>query len=195
MHPLLDRLNRDHRSLARLLTVLDRTLDRFHQGTEPDYELLCELLEYMDSYADQIHHPTEDLIFRRLMEATGESPEVLGILMHQHQEVVQLNRRFRSSLDGIVHGDVLTRQEVEVQGRDLVRTLWNHMTIEDTQAFPLAQERLSQADWDELARVAPNAADPVFGAPDPTRFRALFEQLAADVGVQTRERVPVQLKP
>jgi hemerythrin-like domain-containing protein len=195
MHPLLDRLNRDHRSLARLLTVLDRTLDRFHQGAEPDYELLCELLEYMDSYADTIHHPTEDLIFRRLMDVTGESPEVLGILMHQHQEVVQLNRRFRGSLDGIVHDDVLTRDEVEVQGRDLVRALWNHMTLEDTQAFPLAQERLSQADWEEVARVAPNAADPVFGAPDPTRFRALFEQLAAEVGVQTRERVPVQLKP
>jgi hemerythrin-like domain-containing protein len=129
------------------------------------------------------------------MEVTGESPEVLGILMHQHQEVVQLNRRFRGSLDGIIHGDVLTRDEVEVQGRDLVRALWNHMTIEDTQAFPLVVERLSQADWDEVARVAPNAADPVFGAPDPTRFRALFEQLAADVGVQTRERVPVQLKP
>ena len=195
MHPLLDRLNRDHRNLARLLTLLDRTLDRFHQGKEPDYELLCELLDYMDGYADQIHHPTEDLIFRRFMETTGESPEVLGILMHQHQEVVQLNRRFRNSLDGVVHGDVLTRQEVEVQGRDLVRTLWNHMTIEDTQAFPLVQERLSTADWDELARVAPSAADPVFGAPDPARFRALFERLAADAGVEARERVQIPLKP
>ena len=180
MYPLLDRLNRDHRNLAQVLTLLDRLLDRFHAGAEPDFELICELLDYMESYADQIHHPTEDLIFERLIESAGESPMVLGVLMNQHQQIPQMNRRFRSSLDGIVHGDVLLREEVETQGRELVRALWNHMTIEDTEAFPLAQERLSAAEWDDLDRISPKADDPVFGAPDPARFRALFAELTAE---------------
>lgn len=180
MYPLLDRLNRDHRNLALVLTLLDRLLDRFHLGAEPDYELMCELLDYMESYADQYHHPTEDLIFARLIESAGESPMVLGILMNQHQQIPHMNRRFRGSLDGIVHGDVLLREEVETQGRELVRTLWNHMTIEDTEALPLAQERLSAADWEELDRISPQADDPVFAAPDPARFRALFAELAAE---------------
>ncbi len=179
MSPLLDRLNLDHRNLARVLTLLDRLLDRFHNGNEPDFKLMCELLDYMESYADEIHHPTEDLIFKRLIESTGESPMVLGLLMNQHQQIPQINRRFRSSLDGIVHGDVLLRAEVEAQGRELVRSMWNHMTIEDTQAFPLAQERLSAADWEDLDRISPKANDPVFGAPDRARFRAVFAELAA----------------
>jgi hemerythrin-like domain-containing protein len=179
MPPLLDRLNRDHRNLAKILVLLDRLLDRFHEGGEPDYELMCELLDYMESYADQIHHPTEDLIFERLIESAGESPMVLGILMNQHQQIPQINRRFRNSLDGIVHGDVLLRKEVEAQGRELVRTMWTHMNIEDTEALPLAQDRLSESDWAELERISPKAEDPVFSAPDPARFRALFNQLAA----------------
>jgi hemerythrin-like domain-containing protein len=180
MYPLLDRLNRDHRNLAQVLTLLDRLLDRFHEGVEPDFELMCELLDYMESYADQIHHPSEDLVFKRLIEATGESPMALGVLMNQHQQIPQMNRRFRSSLDGIVHGDVLLREEVETQGRELVRALWNHMTTEDTEAFPLALVRLSAADWEELDRVSPKADDPIFDAPDPARFRALFAELKAE---------------
>jgi hemerythrin-like domain-containing protein len=180
MYPLLDRLNRDHRNLAQLLTLLDRLLDRFHLGAEPDYELMCELLDYMESYADQVHHPTEDLIFQRLIESAGESPRVLGILMNQHHQIPQMNRRFRNSLDGIVHGEVLLREEVEAQGRELVRALWNHMTIEDTEAFPLAQERLAAAQWEELDHISPKADDPVFAAPDPARFRALLAELTAE---------------
>jgi len=180
MHPLLERLNRDHRNLAQVLTLLDRLLDRFHEGAEPDYELMCELLDYMESYADQFHHPTEDLIFRRVIQSSGESPRVFGILMNQHHQIPQMNRRFRSSLDGIVHGDVLLREEVETQGRELVRALWNHMTIEDTDAFPLIQERLSAAEWAEVDRVSPRANDPVFGTPDPARYRSLLAELAAE---------------
>jgi len=177
---LLDRLNRDHHNLAKILVLLGRLLDRFHEGSEPDYDLMCELLDYMESYADQIHHPTEDLVFTRLIESAGESPMVLGVLMNQHQQLPQINRRFRNSLDGIMHGAVLLREEVEAQGRELVSTMWNHLTLEDTEAFPLAEERLSESDWEELERISPKAADPVFGIPDPARFRSLFNQLSAE---------------
>ena len=178
MYPLLDRLNRDHRNLAKVLTLLGKLLDRFHEGQEPDFELMCEMLDYMESYADQIHHPSEDLIFQRLIDSAGESPMVLGILMNQHQTLPQINRRFRSSLDGIVHGDVLLREEVEAQGRELVQTMWTHMTTEDTEAFPLARERLSAADWEDLDRISPKVDDPVFDVPDPARYKALFDALA-----------------
>ncbi len=178
MYPLLERLNRDHRNLAQVLTLLGNLLDRFHEGREPDFELVCEMLDYIESYADQIHHPSEDLVFQRLIDSAGESPMVLGILMNQHALLPQMNRRFRASLDGIVHGDVLLREEVEAQGRELVQTLWNHMNTEDQEAFPLALERLSAADWAELDAASPKVDDPLFDTPDPARYRALFQALA-----------------
>jgi hemerythrin-like domain-containing protein len=178
MYPLLDRLNRDHRNLAQVLNLLTKLLDRFHEGQEPDLELICEMLDYIESYADQIHHPSEDLVFERLIEQAGESPMVLGILMNQHRQLPQLNRRFRSSLDGIVHGDVLLREEVEAQGRELVQTLWSHMKTEDQEAFPLAKQRLSAEDWADLDRISPKVDDPLFDIPDPARYQALFAALA-----------------
>ena len=51
-------------------------------------------------------------------------------------------------------------------------------TLEDREAFPIARERLDDADWEAVEALAPKADDPVFGTPDPQRFRSLFKHLA-----------------
>lgn len=174
---LLDRLNQDHRHLARLLDLLDDLLDRFHDGSEPDYELMCEMLEYLENYADQVHHPTEELIFQRMLEHGNEKRRVLDILSHQHALLSTLNKRFRQSLEGIVHEEVLLREEVEQQGRELVRTLREHLELEEAEVFPFARDHLTEEDWRDLMAAAPKIDDPIFGDPDPARFRTLFQHL------------------
>lgn len=178
MTELLDRLNQEHRALSRVLDLFDDLLDRFHEGSEPDYELMCEMLEYMESYSDQIHHPTEEDIFDRLRAHTTESYPVLDLLTKQHLLLGQMNKRFRQSLEGIVHEEVLRRDEVEVQGRELVKTLREHLDLEETEAFPLARERLSANDWDELLPEAPGDENPLFSEADQARFGILFRHLA-----------------
>jgi hemerythrin-like domain-containing protein len=177
MNQLLARLDHDHRRLAQLLRLLEGMLDQFRDGVEPDYELMCELMEYLTDYADQVHHPSEDRLFERLLEQEGPGHAVLGQLMKQHQTLAQLNRRFRESLEGIVHEEVLRRDEVERQGRDLIEQLRAHMQLEEEQAFPLAEACLDEATWDELLAAAPNVTDPVFGQSDPERFRSIYKRL------------------
>lgn len=177
MTKLLERLSRDHENLARLLALIDRLLDQFHAGIEPDYVTLCEALEYLDHYADQVHHPSEELIFQRIRERVSGIHPVLDQLTCQHQLLSQINRRFRQSLDGIIHGEVLRRSDVERQGRELVQALREHLDLEESDAFPLARQTLSVADWDALAQVAPHTADPLFATPEPVSFRALYQRL------------------
>jgi len=178
MTDLLDRLNRDHRVLTRVLDLFDGLLDQFHEGGAPDYELMCEMLAYMESYSDQIHHPSEEEIFDRLRARTNENFPVLDLLTKQHQAISQMNKRFRRSLEGIVHEEVLRRDEVEVQGRELVKALREHLDLEETDAFPLARERLSASDWDELFSEAQEGGDPLFGDADQERFRSLYRHLS-----------------
>lgn len=177
MNELLQRLDQDHRRLEQLLGLLEGLLDEFRDGLEPDYELMCELMEYLIDYADQVHHPSEDLIFVRVMAQQGAGHALLQQLMQQHQGLVQINRRFKESLEGIVHEEVLRRDEVERRGRELIAQLRDHMQLEDEQAFPLAAACLSAVDWDELLAAAPDVQDPVFGHHDPLRFRAILRQL------------------
>lgn len=177
MNELLQRLDRDHFRLAFVLALLEGLLDEFHEGLEPDYVVMCQLMEYLIDYADQVHHPSEDLIFSRLLEQQGAQHALLTELMEQHRSLSQLNRRFKESIEGIVHGEVLRRDEVEHQGRELIDRLRRHMSLEDEQAFPLAKTSLDASAWSELLVAAPDIQDPVFGNADSERFRAIFKQL------------------
>lgn len=179
MTDLLDRLNLEHKALARVLDLFDDLLDQFHEGGAPDYELMSEMLEYMERYSDQVHHPSEEDIFDRLRARTHESFPVLDLLTKQHQLIGQMNRRFRKSLEAIMHEEVLRRDEVELQGRELVKTLRDHLEMEDTDAFPLARERLSANDWDELLAEMSSEEDPLFSNADQERFRSLIRHLEA----------------
>ncbi len=177
MHPVMTRLAQDHERLERLLALLEGLLDRFHDGAEPDYELMEELIEYMDHYADVVHHPTEDLIFQRALDQGAGHHDVFGVLMRQHAGLSQVAKRFRKSLDGILNEEVLLREDVEANGRELVATLRAHLRTEDTEAFPIALQFLTDADWEAIEAAAPVAEDPVFGNPDPQRFKTLYHHL------------------
>lgn len=178
MNPIMSRLDQDHLRLARLLDLLDGLLDAFHEGEEPDFDLMAEMLDYMIGYSDGIHHPTEDLIFQRVLARGNEHRDVFDVLMRQHALLGQMNRRFHQVLEGIVHEEVLRRDEVEAHGRELVKALREHLTLEDREAFPIAIAWLEEADWEAVEAAAPRADDPVFGNPDPHRFQALFRHLA-----------------
>lgn len=178
MPAVLTRLAQDHLRLVRLLDLFDVLLDRFHAGEHPDYDLMQDLLEYFGSYADTVHHPTEDLIFRRALERGDGQPEVFRVLMRQHAGLSQLGHQFREALDGILHGEVLLREDVETLGRQLVGTQRGHLRTEDLEAFPAALQLLTPADWDAIAVQAPSVEDPLFASPDPARFRALYRHLA-----------------
>ncbi len=180
MNPLMTRLGEEHKRLAKLLNLFEKLLNGFNAGAEPDYDLMDEMLTYMDSYADVVHHPTEDLVFQRVLEKIGPGQEAFEILMRQHTVVSALSRRFRDSLEAILNEEVLLRDEVEIQGREMIAALRDHMRLEDNEAFPLALEILSEEDWAEIAAQAPSADDPLFGAPDPVRFRSLYQWLCAE---------------
>lgn len=181
MHAIMTRLGQDHTRLRRVLDLLEELLDRFHEGQEPDYELMDELLEYMGSYADIVHHPTEDLIFQRLIDKGVEPSEVCTIPMRQHAGLSQLAKDFRQSLMGILSEEVLLREDVEAAGRALVGNQRGHLIQEEREVFPLALEHLTETDWAEIEAAAPAVEDPVFGAPDPQRFKALYRQLVEQV--------------
>lgn len=181
MHPLLQQLTRDHDNLSRLLVVLEKQLDDFHQGLERNLDLMYELVEYVESYEDQVHHPTEDLIYERLKALTDDKRVAVETLEEQHRILAAMSGKFRHSLDAIMHEGVVLRHEVEAQGRALVKTLRQHMDLEEGEVFALADATLADADWTAVEEQAPKYNDPVFGDPDPARFRNVFAHLTEEL--------------
>jgi len=92
-----------------------------------------------------------------------------------------MTRKFRASLEGMMHGEVLLRHEVEAQGRAMIKMLRRHMELEESEVFPLADRQLIADDWRAVADDAPKYNDPLFGDPDPARFRTLYQHLVGEL--------------
>ena len=177
MHHLLEKLQRDHRNLEKILDLLSSQLDHFLAGRESDFDLKIELLEYMETYADQGHHPLENVIFTVARPLVGDKVELLDRLMQQHHELAQLTRTFRNSLENIYQGGVMPRDELEIQGREFIALQRQHLVLEEEQAFPMLDALLQDKTWAEIVEKSPNHDDPVFEKPDKIRFQILFEYL------------------
>ncbi len=177
MSTLLQRLSRDHHRLIRVMDLLESQLARFNSGNQPSYDLLCELLEYIVDYTDQVHHPSEDQLFARVQAVSDVHHPLLQHLIEEHVILAQLGRQLRTSLEGIIHEAVVPREQVSQQGAQWIQMMRAHLDREEAEAFVLARQWLTAADWEALDQQTPTAQDPVFGQLDPLRFRTLYAHL------------------
>ncbi|OQX31725.1 MAG: hypothetical protein B0D96_01330 [Candidatus Sedimenticola endophacoides] len=182
MHEMLEKLQRDHANLKRVLEILSHQIDLFCEGHESNTDLLIELIEYLESYADHGHHPLEDEIFRVGLK---ERPEQLAILYDQHAGLSRMTRRFRNSLEGVLQGEVMLREEIGIQGREYVALQSQHLDLEEGEVFPYLERQMTPGKWGHVGAHLPRYDDPVFDAPDRVRFHNLLAYLERDTAAVT----------
>lgn len=180
MSQLLEKLHQDHLNLEHLLDLLSGQLDALFAGYEADFDLKIEMLDYIEHYAEQHHHPTENLI-NQLAFTKPELKDHQALherISREHEGLLGLARRFRETLEGIMQGEVLRRDEVEARGREFVALQRQHIDVEEQELFPLLEKSLSEAEWKRLEEEVPHLDDPVFHRQDYNRFRSLIDYLA-----------------
>jgi hemerythrin-like domain-containing protein len=182
MTQILARLHQEHVQISKLLDLLDDLLAMFHARQEPDYEILSELLQYMEDYSDQIHHPTEEVIRERLRLA-GQNQPYLDVLTRQHEVLNEMTRNFRQAVEGVVNGEVQRRDQVEAYGREMIATLRAHLDLEEKEAFPLARQVLTEDDWAAIKAEVARTIDPRLSETDLQRIRAIVQHLTSQVRV------------
>ncbi|CAK0769116.1 Cation-binding protein [Gammaproteobacteria bacterium] len=180
MSTLLEKLRQDHRNLERLLMIVEGQMQGFRAGRTLNLEVMVEVLAYMETYADQIHHPAENLVFEALIRQVGRPTREVSRLLEDHQSLGGLTRRFRLALEGILQGQVIPREAVEQVGEEFIRTNRQHLLMEEREVFPMAEDALTGEDWRLLESRVPSSNDPLFGRCDPLHFQTLCQQLALD---------------
>ncbi len=185
MSELLERFAADHRRLKRLLFVLRAQLDRFGDDTDPDYDRLLALLEYIADYGDQWHHPAEDRAFALLDPArlTAEQSKALERVTQQHRELPRLARGVREDLEAVMRGMVVPRSKLEDDASSYLSQQIEHLALEDDVLFPALAEQLDEEQWAALDKAMATPGDPLFDARDGAAFeRQYYDILEAEHG-------------
>ncbi len=160
---LLMRLRVDHANFGRVLRCLDDEVIRLEQlGTPPaDLLLIRDIVDYLIDYADQWHHPCEDVIYEQLRnEGAGDEMEQI---LAQHRDLTSLGLETFRFLTGVIEGRIVPTEMVVEHVRRFSTTQRQHLDFENAFVFPFAEDVLSDEQWLHLEQSAPLPDDPVFG--------------------------------
>ena len=56
MTNLIEAWRIDHSYFRRMLALLQKRVDAFQLGNEPNYFLMLDIISYLRDYSDQVHH-------------------------------------------------------------------------------------------------------------------------------------------
>lgn len=170
----------EHVYFNQLLSLLQKQVDVFHRGAQPNYELMQDIITYLRDYSDRFHHPREDAAFARLARHCPDLDLVLARLAQEHRVIAHAGERLLEQLAAIVGGAVVPRAELEVAAATYLVYYGNHIAREEEDVLPRAAKVLTAEDWAAVREAVKPGPDPLFGDDVAERFRELRRQIALE---------------
>ena len=179
MHPQLEELHRDHINLAKVLRLLEQQLAEVRSGEHVNLDVLSEIVDYVQTYPDRVHHRREDVIFTVYLEQSPGQHDVVGRLLEEHSALFKKTHDLRENIEQWRHDSPVPRERVVAIIADYLLMQWDHLNLEESSVFNLLDQELTPADWDRIEAAMPRTTDPLFGHTMRQRFETIFGQLSA----------------
>lgn len=169
-------LSDEHRYMNLLVETLDEHLEQMKGLSPGEYFLLQDIVRYMHDYSDKVHHPTEDLMFDKLVKRKPNRKQDVARLRRDHRFL----EKNTSDLMKLLGKAAKSRAPEDLESvRDTAgkytTRLRQHMQFEEDELFPSATRCLASKDWRDIEAHLDAAADPLFGETVQRDYRALYE--------------------
>ena len=174
---LLNDLRDDHRNMAAMLDLLSRQVVHIRDGERPDYELIHDIMRYMTTYSDAVHHPKEDVLYSTMRAQKPESAKGLERVGPEHREIAKLGEALREDVEAVAYGAPVTREKLVEDTNRYVQTLRKHMAWEEEDLFRRAKDLVT--DEEEMFVDVSNfdTLDPVFGPERQHSYENLLQNI------------------
>jgi hemerythrin-like domain-containing protein len=177
MPQILDYLQVDHRNMRQLLRILDEELQAYETRGSADFDLMKQIMEYTLHYPSLIHHPREEMLFRRLLERDSPSKALVGDLTREHEELARLTHRFAAALHNVAHDVELPRALFTKLADEYVMRSRHHMETEEEKFFPRLLAVFSDEDWADFDGLVARGYDPLFGTTIEKYYKTLHQRI------------------
>ena len=154
MRPCLRIIESEHRSISAVLAGLCHFVD---QGLEdkpmPEARVFRAMLQYLDLFAERMHHPKEDLhLFSSLRRRGHEADEVLERLQGDHRRGLGAIRALEQAFLRYEEGGEPFFDAFAREVQDYTMFYREHMRTEERIVFPLAEKHLSAKSQELLGK-------------------------------------------
>lgn len=157
MDALLEKLYADHREALGWLADLAAAGDDLAADgpTAAVWAALADGARHLDEDLSTHFDTEEQALFPVLGRVLGTDGGPVAVMLAEHQEFRRLRDQYRQHLGAVAGpGAAEATAATRRAAADLAALLHEHIAKEDRILFPLAQELLTPADWDEVRRLA-----------------------------------------
>lgn len=177
MSNVIDQLHADHINIAKVIDLLKKQYEEMSGDGSPDFSLMLDILDYIHSYPDYIHHPKENIVFKVYLENHDEFKETIESLLKEHKEMAERTQDLYEEIDGILNDTMVDKEELKKKIAAYIQQQMQHMDMEESTVFPNLRTVLTQQDFTRIETELPSTEDPVFGEVVQKRFEALYEHI------------------
>ena len=139
----------EHQTILRTLACLETLIvDSAYADESPD--TFGEVVDFLRTYADRLHHGKEEDLLFPAMEGRGLSAEAgpTAAMRYEHEEGRALVRRMATLLES----EAFDRAAFREPALQFVVLLRSHIAKEDHILFPMAERMLGGSDAGQLER-------------------------------------------
>lgn len=169
----------EHVNIGSVLACLRYLADEIAAGRwQPDFQLLSDILDYMEEFPDQMHHPKEEqYILKALRTRRPESESMLQKVHEEHVEGARMLADLRQKLHAFEDDPDRNASAFVAAAHAYVNFERRHMALEEQQFLPLAMRSLKAEDWREIDAAFAANDDPLFGTVRREQFERLFQHI------------------
>lgn len=170
-------IKQEHRNLFRVVNVLDQLLRRQKPGEQPDFGFMEAVLDYIENFTDQYHHPKEDrFLFKALRRRDPKAEAIIEELEAEHRDCPVGLSRLKTLL-AEYRSDPSKREAFQNATRDYLKFQTKHLQKEEGVVFPMAQKVLTEDDWAEIDAAFQDNEDPIFGPRGREEARSMYSRI------------------
>ena len=149
-------------------------------NTAPDFASLWHMIEYVDRFADRLHHPKEELyLFRVLERRHPDASKMIRRLRRDHAANGGYTVRMSEALRDWQRGNPPAGALFVNVARDLSQFNWRHMRFEERVVLPAAQSSFTEGDWKEVGIAFAANNDPLARSRSRAECEAALKQLTS----------------
>lgn len=181
MHSSVRIIQSEHRSISSVLTGLALFADLARAGRPPpDARVFRAMLQYLDLFAERVHHPKEDaFLFACLRQRTHDLDEVLDRLQEDHCFGEGAIRKLEQALMRYEEGGAPFFEAFAREVEKYTAFHREHMRTEEEVILPLAQSVLGDDDWRGIDEAFEKNDDPLASPQECHRMEELFDRIVS----------------
>lgn len=174
---MMEQIHREHGYMVRLLAILKSKWNTLKDEKPINYSLVKEIVDYLSTHSESVHHPKEDVLYRYFVEKYPASSEIKSLEL-EHQELSEKTREFILTVDMILQDAVVPQDVFLDQLENFIQNQKQHLDFEEKEVLPLIKRTFTTQDWQAVeSQWEQSDDDPVFGDTIADRYKQLAERV------------------